>query len=210
MNPTDDTSQPHGTEPIPPLDSASTRLDTSAHEADGATHHTPPSVPLPATHDELLQRAATQMPVLLRIVRRVAKRVMAEYAPRMAALGEGQARVLHVLYDEGALQAGDLAERCGVANPTVSKMLKSLEHQQLIERHTDPTNRRAVWVRLTQEGSRLFDQMQASFQRGMVQVLGDLSDEQLRDLLHTMGHLEHLEVGASGTHRRPRTDHASS
>lgn len=164
------------------------------------------------THEDLLRRAATQMPIMLRIMKLVAKRVMAEYAPRMAALGEGQARVLQVLYDDGSLQVGELASRCGVADPTVSKMLKSLAHADLIERETDPNNRRAVWVHLTAKGHQLFDEMHASFEQGMEQVLGELNDDQLRDLLRTMEHLERIQqlqlaqAGSSGGRPHPQRD----
>jgi len=145
-----------------------------------------------ATHAELLQRAATRMPVMLRIMKQVAKRVIAEHAPRVATIGEGQWRALHVLYDDGTLQVGELAQRCGVADPTVSKMLRSLEHHGLIERQTDPENRRMVWVSLTAKGQGLVDEIQASFEQGLAQVLQGLSSEQLRDLLRTVSHLERL------------------
>jgi DNA-binding MarR family transcriptional regulator len=151
-----------------------------------------------ATHAELLAHAAARMPVMLRIMKLVAKRVIAEHAPLMATLGEGQWRALHVLDDDGTLQVGELAERCGVADPTVSKMLRSLEHTGLIERRTDPENRRTVWVSLTAKGLSLVDEMQASFEQGLAQVLRELNSDQLRDLLRTMSHLEQLVTKPDG------------
>lgn len=143
-------------------------------------------------HKELLQRAAARMPILLHMLKLVAKRVTAEYAPKVAQIGEGQFRTLHVLYDEGTLQVGELAERCGVADPTMSKMLKSLEHHGLIERRTDPENRRVVWVSPTTQGRALFDEMSAHFESGLTQLLQGLTSEQLADLLRTIDHLEAL------------------
>src|SRR5690242_14269952 len=118
-------------------------MGTSSHpspQADStrAASATGGSAALP--HEELLQQAASRMPVLLRVLKLVAKRVTAEYAPKLAKIGEGQFRALHVLYDEGTLQVGELAARCGVADPTMSKMLKSLEHHGLVERQTDLEN----------------------------------------------------------------------
>lgn len=156
-----------------------------------------------AAHEALLQQAAARIPVMLRVMKLVAKRVMSEHAPRMAAIGEGQLRVLHVLYDDGTLQVGELAARCGVADPTVSKMLKSLEHNGLVERRTDPENRRGVWVSLTAAGRSLFDEMQAAFEHGMAQVMAGLTNEQLRDLVRTMDHLEQLLATPSGTRAGP-------
>jgi DNA-binding MarR family transcriptional regulator len=148
-------------------------------------------------HEALLQRAARRMPVLLRVLKLVAKRVMSESTPAvaemtMAKMGEGQLRALHVLYEEGPLQVGDLAARCGVADPTISKMLKGLEANGLVERQTDKENRRAVWVSVTPTGRDLFDQMQSAFEAGLAQVLHALTSEQLHDLIRTMDHLERL------------------
>jgi DNA-binding MarR family transcriptional regulator len=152
-----------------------------------------------AEHEALLQRAARRMPVMWRVLKLVAKRLTAE-CPQVSQIGEGQLRVLH-LVREGALQVGDLADRCGVADPTVSKMLRGLEHHGLIERRTDPGNRRMVWVSATADGRTLCDRMDGYFERGLAQVLQGLSSDQLRDLLHTMDHLERL-MGAYESDRR--------
>lgn len=173
---------PQSTSSSPGASTAATPNDAGAHTATDSG----------ATHAELLQRVATRMPVMLRIMKQVAKRVIAEHAPLVATIGEGQWRALHVLYDDGTLQVGELAQRCGVADPTVSKMLRSLEHHGLIERQTDPENRRMVWVSLTAKGQGLVDEIQASFEQGLAQVLHGLSSEQLRDLLRTVSHLERL------------------
>ncbi len=54
-----------------------------------------------------------------------------------------------VLSSEGPLRSGVVAERCHMPEPMVSKTLKNLERSKLIERTTDPDDRRVVWVRLT-------------------------------------------------------------
>jgi len=180
----------------PQISSSSPGATTAAPPGDADAHTATDGG---ATHAELLQRAAARMPVMLRIMKQVAKRVITEHAPQVATIGEGQWRALHVLYDDGTLQVGELAERCGVADPTVSKMLRSLEHHGLIERRTDPENRRTVWVSLTARGLSLVDEIQASFEQGLAQVLQGLSSEQLRDLLHTMSHLERLVATPEGS-----------
>lgn len=154
-----------------------------------------------AEHEQLLRLAAERMPILFRIMKLVGKRLIAEYAPEVRKIGEGQFRALHVLCDAGTLQVGELAARSGVGDPTMSKMLKSLEHHGLIERRTDPENRRTVWVNPTAKGRALYDEMQAHFNRGLKHVLRGLTSEQLRDLLRTMEHLDHLLV-SSGADRR--------
>lgn len=181
----------------------STDLDTGITVLTGLTEAHEDVQASATAHEALLQQAAARMPVMLRVMKLVAKRVMSEHAPRMAAIGEGQLRVLHVLYDDGTLQVGELATRCGVADPTVSKMLKSLEHNGLVERRIDSENRRVVWVSLTADGRSLFDEMQAAFEHGMAHVLAGLTDEQLRDLVRTMDHLEQLLAAPSSTRAKP-------
>ena len=144
------------------------------------------------SHEELLRQAAARMPTFFRDLKLLGKRLTAEFAPQVSRIGEGQFRVMAVLYEDGELQVGDLAERCGVADPTVSKMLKSLESNGLVERTTDPENRRVVWVCLTPQGRALFDELSAAFERGIAQLLQGLTSTQLADVLRTIDHFEAL------------------
>ena len=94
------------------------------------------------------------------------------------------------------MTAGDLAERCNVADPTMSKILKSLEGNNLIERHTAPDNRRVVWVDLTPEGRAMHDEMLVHFRRAIATVLRPLTDRQLQDIIVAFRHLEGLVATA--------------
>lgn len=145
-----------------------------------------------ASHEELLRQAAARMPAFFRVLKLLAKRLTAEYAPQVARIGEGQFRAMAVLYEDGDQHVGTLAERCGVADPTMSKMLRSLEGNGLVVRSTDAENRRVVWVRLTPQGRALFDELSAGFARGLAHLLHGLSSEQLVDVLRTVDHFEAL------------------
>jgi DNA-binding MarR family transcriptional regulator len=128
-----------------------------------------------------------------RIMKLVVKRVRDEAgSPEKAHMGEAQYHVLHALTDEGQLTAGDLAERCHVGYPAMSKTLGSLETSGLIERRTDPTNRRVVLVTLTPAGQATSTRMIAHFESRLAQVLGRLDNRQLEDLIVAFGHLETL------------------
>ncbi len=107
-------------------------------------------------------------------------------------MGEGQYRALHLLSDEGRLTAGDLAGRCNVADPTMSKVVKSLESIGLVERHTDPDNRRIVWVSLTPKGRAMQEEMGEHFARSIASVLRPLNNPQLKDIITAFHHLESL------------------
>jgi hypothetical protein len=88
-------------------------------------------------HEVLLQQASQTFRVLQRLMKHVKHALLADVPHEMARMGEGQYRALHLLSDEGRLTAGDLAGRCNVADPTMSKVVKSLESVGLVERQTD-------------------------------------------------------------------------
>jgi MarR family transcriptional regulator, organic hydroperoxide resistance regulator len=150
---------------------------------------------------ELLRQTVRQMMVGLRMMKLVTKQLTADVPREVAQMGEGQYHAVHALFEHERLKAGELAERCHVSEPTISKMLKGLEHGGLVERQTDPENRRIVWVSLTPRGRALHDKMATHFESALVRVMDGLSDDQLRDLIAAFGHLARLVEGDE--RRRP-------
>jgi DNA-binding MarR family transcriptional regulator len=144
------------------------------------------------SHEERLERAVRQMLVVRRVIGLALKQISEQAPPEMVKAREGQYHVLHALAKEGRLMVGELADRCHVADPTISKMLKTLEQNGVVERHTDPENRRVVWVSLTPLGREAYDKMVTYFEGGLARVLQPLTDEQLEDLIVAFGHLERL------------------
>jgi len=161
------------------------------------------------THETLLAQASQSFRVLQRLMKHVKHRLGADLPPAMARLGEGQYRALHLLSDEDRLTAGELAGRCNVADPTMSKIVKSLENSGLVERHTDPDNRRIVWVVLTPKGRAMHEELVQHFGRGIASVLRPLSNAQLQDLINALHHLERLiedETEGSGDQQGLKED----
>ncbi|HEX5416214.1 MAG TPA: MarR family transcriptional regulator [Chloroflexota bacterium] len=156
--------------------------------------------------EELLHRAVKRSTVLGQVMRRAIQHVRGELAEGFPTAGEpgkvgldsrpevGQAQffVLHVLSHAGPLPVGEIAERCHVAVPTVSRMLNHLEEHGLIERHIDTANRRVVRVVLTAAGRAAEAEMTRRFEAALESVLSPLSDGELADLITAFGHLERL------------------
>src|SRR4051812_23644312 len=104
------------------------------------------------SHDTLLRDAARHMLTMRRVMRLVVQQAKSQsLLPEGLRMGEAQLHVLYILSEEAQLTAGDLAERCHVADPTMSKTLNHLEAQGLVARRIDPTNRRVVQVTVTPE-----------------------------------------------------------
>src|SRR5262249_22060870 len=145
----------------------------------------------PPSHRELLRQAAQGFASMRNIARLAAKCVTDadDAAPEGARMGAGQSHALSALYEQSPLMAGELAERCHVAEPTISKMLRSLEAGGLIERRTDPTNRRVVWVNLTPAGRAMRDKMVARFVGMLTHVLDPLDNALPAGLIAASRHL---------------------
>lgn len=165
------------------------------------------------SHEQLLLEAVQRSSVLQRIMRLVIQHVRSEFPgpsdspetgispgdrPFPPAIGEAQYHVLFVLATAGSLTVGELADRCHVADPTVSKILNHLEANELIERHVDRANRRVVRVVLTDAGRAAHQHMKRRFEAALARVLAPLTDAELTNLVVAFGHLESLVDETAG------------
>lgn len=62
----------------------------------------------------------------------------------------------------GAASLNTLSDRLGVDKSTMSRNIDILVNSNLVSRTTDPDNRRAVTITLTDEGTKLFTQVEAN------------------------------------------------
>lgn len=95
-------------------------------------------------------------------------------------------RVMAHIRRTGGCSLGDLAEQRGVSLPTMSKMISSLVDKGIVTRETDPTNRRAVIIRATAEGERLYLEVIGQLQRHLADDLRQLSAEQRESIVSTL------------------------
>lgn len=172
----------------------------------------------PADREELLRQAVQRSVILRQLMRRTVQQLRAEAAADCAAreqlggaqeesatdLGPAQFYVLHVLVHFGPLAVGQIAERCHVSRPAISRMLRHLEADGLIERHIDPANRRVTRVAVTDAGRAAQDEMIGRFEAALGRVLSPLTDAELADLITAFGHLERL-VACDGS-TSPRSE----
>ena len=92
----------------------------------------------------------------------------------------------YLLYVENNASAGRLSEHLHVVPGRITDTLNSLERKGLIERHTDPEDRRRVLVSITDAGREQAIQMMTRIHReyeGMFQILGRKDTEELIRLL---------------------------
>jgi len=87
--------------------------------------------------------------------------------------------------DEG-LKISEISRFLGFSPPTITQLINSLEAKNMVERHADPTDRRVVRVKLTDQGKELTRKAEsyrdAALNR-LVEHLGEEESKQLTELL---------------------------
>ncbi|MWJ30650.1 MarR family transcriptional regulator [Saccharibacillus sp. WB 17] len=95
----------------------------------------------------------------------------------MAGRKQSEGMLLMVLrsrvdHGEPGIMVSEISRILDVASPTVTQLIKGLESDGLVVRGSDPSDRRAVRISLTDEGVRVTD----SFIREMESMVGGLTD----------------------------------
>jgi DNA-binding MarR family transcriptional regulator len=104
-------------------------------------------------------------------------------------LDRAGASLLYKLRLSGAetLRVTALAERLGVDTPTVTRKVQQLERLGLVAKEADPDDRRAIRVRLTDEGVVVLERLLASRREWLCQLLEGWSGDDLRQFAELLG-----------------------
>lgn len=103
----------------------------------------------------------------------------------------GDLRVLRLInhhYPDGAL-ASQLAERMDVSMPTMSGKLTSLEKQGLIQRRQSDSDRRKVYITVTEAGQRLIRENYREYIESVQRAAEKLGEEKTVTLCNIMEEL---------------------
>jgi DNA-binding MarR family transcriptional regulator len=147
-------------------------------------------------HNEVLEIAVTNligtMPRFFKTVKHGLKYSDGDGAYR--DLGEQQLGLLYALAKEKQLTS-ELARTFSVTMPTITRSVDTLVERGYVERQPDPTDRRCIYLQLTDKGTMVSDHAHAQFRSAVSQFLSPLSDEQLRDLARACEHMAQLLPG---------------
>ena len=81
--------------------------------------------------------------------------------------------ILCRLVDEGPQRLGLLAQAFGLDPSTITRQVQALEHEQLVERRPDPTDRRASLLDLTDQGRQVLTETRSRRRAWLEAALGD-------------------------------------
>jgi DNA-binding MarR family transcriptional regulator len=149
-------------------------------------------MPPPANESVRLEDVTRLRLGLLRLARRLRQQSGPDITP-------SQLSVLSTLDRHGPLSHGDLAAHERIQPPTVTRIVTVMEEAGLVQRSTDPDDRRCSLVEITRDGRRRLEKIRSDRDAWLAQRLGELSPEQRRVLHQAVPVLERLiDLGDAG------------
>jgi DNA-binding MarR family transcriptional regulator len=118
--------------------------------------------------------------LLMRSARAMRRRWSDSLAPW--ELSPHQARALRVVSRHQPTRLGVVAEHLRIAARSATEVIDGLEEQGLVHRLTDPTDRRAVLVELTDRGRRTLQEVDAARDEQSAAHLAVLTDREQAQL----------------------------
>jgi DNA-binding MarR family transcriptional regulator len=85
-------------------------------------------------------------------------------SPLIPRLSMTRAHLLAVVAEAGNVRMGDLSRLLGVTPRNVTSLVDAVEHEGLIARRPDPTDRRAIQLGLSEKGATMMDEIHAAHQ----------------------------------------------
>jgi len=126
--------------------------------------------------DTANQQIEQQMTVLLRRVQRIHLSTSDDVNLERSAYG-----IMSKLFDEGPQRLGVLANAFGLDPSTITRQVQALEELGLASRTTDPTDRRASILDLTEQGHEVLERTRSHRRARLQKALDDWSESDLAD-----------------------------
>lgn len=97
-----------------------------------------------------------------------------------------QLRLMYTLITDGEQAIGELAEKLSVRSPTVTGLTNRLIKQKLIERLSDPNDRRIVRIGLTKDGRRVLGEIEAASRAYLDRIFETMGEERVEELIRVL------------------------
>jgi DNA-binding MarR family transcriptional regulator len=140
-----------------------------------------------------------QMTVLLRRV----QRIHLVTATGEVHLDRSAYGIMCQLADEGPHRLGALAQAFGLDPSTITRQVQALEEAQLVARRTDPSDRRAALLDLTDEGRHALERTRAYRRERLRTALSEWTPEDRTEFGRLLGQFNHSVDRLIASERRP-------
>ena len=139
---------------------------------------------------EFSKRFPNMNPSALKIcaeLMRTGSGLLAAFETVLGKYGLSQGRFLTLIVmsrtPDKEVNPSSLAEELGVKKATMTGLLDGLEKDNLVERVSDPRDRRKIGIRLTAGGRQLLDEMLPDYYRHMAKLTANLSENERQTML---------------------------
>jgi DNA-binding MarR family transcriptional regulator len=89
------------------------------------------------------------------------------------------------------MKVSEISKRLHVTSPTITQLMKGLEAHGLIERSIDPSDRRAVGIKLTAKGELVTQEAAEAFSASLNELIAYLGEEQSNQLAELLAKVFH-------------------
>lgn len=144
-----------------------------------------PALPDPSRRDlgDAVQEVSAAVMTASRLFVAISARALADISPNLTLV---QLRTLVVLDSHGPVKLASLAAALGVNPSTAMRMVDKLEAIDLVDRQTNPGNRREVVLRLSEDGHRLVGQVLSRRHEEIATIVARLPDDQRANLVEAL------------------------
>ena len=144
--------------------------------------------------EDILERAATDLlsipPLIFRKIR--TKLVKTTLADVDAGITPHHFEIIRLLDKEGKLHVAEIGDRLHIARAQMTKLIDKLVCLKLVERQTDVADRRTTTILLSTYGKAVLREHKTSVMNAIRESMGQLSDEDLKDLSDTLRRLQDI------------------
>ncbi len=142
--------------------------------------------------EDILEKVATDLlsipPLIFREIRR--KLIKTTLADIDAGITPLHFEIIRLLDGEGELRVTEIGDRLQIARAQMTKLIDKLVDLKLVERQTDVADRRTCIITLSPHGRAVWEEHRASMMNAIREIMGQLSDKDLKDLSDTLRKLQ--------------------
>ncbi len=107
---------------------------------------------------------------------------------------EQQWRVIRVLNDNGELEARQLAEKCCILSPSLTRIISRFEKDGLIIRNRSTKDQRITLLSLSDEASQIFQEVSPKIDQAYDQLIQKFGKDKMAELSELLTAVSKLEV----------------
>ncbi|WP_191600447.1 homoprotocatechuate degradation operon regulator HpaR [Marinomonas algicola] len=106
---------------------------------------------------------------------------------------EQQWRVIRVLNDNGQLEARQLAEKCCILSPSLTRIISRFEKEGLLIRTRSSQDQRITLLSLSEEAKKVFDEISPKVDKSYEKLTEKMGKEKMKALSLLLKELTELE-----------------